>query len=100
MVEAEIKSGTAITVKYAEKYGRIVMAVPGSIFSRYSEGTNNLIRKGCPAALCCGDVLKALEPETDGQQEEKPKRKPEKKTTEIENQKLKSPRQTAPLRPV
>ena len=28
-----------------------------------------------PAALCCGDVIKALEPETDGQQEEKPKKK-------------------------
>ena len=67
------------------------MAVPGSIFSRYSEGTNNLIRKGCPAALCCGDVIKALEPETDGQQEEKPKRKPEKKTTENRKSETKKP---------
>lgn len=57
IVEAEIKSGTSSTVDYALKYGRSVFAVPGSIFSKYSEGTNKLIRDGCPPALSYEDII-------------------------------------------
>ena len=57
VVEAEIKSGTSSTVDDALKYGRSVFAVPGSIFSKYSEGTNRLIRDGCPPALSYEDIL-------------------------------------------
>ncbi len=39
------------------KYGRSVFAVPGSIFSKYSEGTNKLIRDGCPPALSYEDII-------------------------------------------
>ena len=31
--------------------------MPGSIFSKYSEGTNRLIREGCPPVLSYEDIL-------------------------------------------
>ena len=46
VTEARVRSGTANTVSHAERYGRPVMAVPGSIYSAESEGTNALIQQG------------------------------------------------------
>ncbi len=46
VIEAEIKSGTLITSKLATDYNRDVFALPGSIFSKTSEGPHMLIRKG------------------------------------------------------
>ena len=46
VAEARVKSGTANTVSHAERYGRPVMAVPGSIYSAESEGTNALLQQG------------------------------------------------------
>ena len=46
VAEARVKSGTANTVAHAERYGRPVMAVPGSIYSAESEGTNALLQQG------------------------------------------------------
>lgn len=43
VVEAGIKSGTMSTVKWAEKMGKPVYAVPGSVFSKTSEGANYMI---------------------------------------------------------
>ncbi len=43
VMEARLKSGTLITVRYAEKYKTPVYAVPGSVFSALSEGTNALL---------------------------------------------------------
>lgn len=43
VVEAGIKSGTMSTVKWAEKMGKPVYAVPGSMFSSTSEGANFMI---------------------------------------------------------
>ena len=46
------KSGTMSTVGHAERYGKPVFAVPGSIFSPASAGTNALLRDGRAKAVC------------------------------------------------
>ena len=61
VAEASARSGTMNTVGHARRYGRPVFAVPGSIFSRASEGTNDLLRTGQARMLCtAGDVGRAL----------------------------------------
>ena len=61
VAEARTKSGTLNTVSHAERYGRPVLAVPGSIYSPLSEGTNELLRTGRAKVLCrADDVLQAI----------------------------------------
>ena len=57
VVEAQEKSGTMSTVNHAERYGKPVYAVPGSIFSPNSQGTNALLREGRAKAVCKADDL-------------------------------------------
>lgn len=51
IVEAGAKSGSLLTARMALKAGKPVYAVPGSIFSPTSEGTNELISRGDAKAL-------------------------------------------------
>jgi len=60
VIEAEIKSGTLITSKFATEYNRDVLTVPGSIFSKNSEGPNMLIRLGATPIRSSEDILEAL----------------------------------------
>lgn len=60
VIEAEIKSGTLITSKYATEYNRDVFTVPGSIFSKNSEGPNMLLRIGATPIRSSEDILEAL----------------------------------------
>lgn len=60
VVEAGAKSGALITVRFALDQGRDVFAVPGPIFSRMSEGTNQLIRDGAGLVTSGQDILDAL----------------------------------------
>lgn len=60
VIEAEIKSGTLITSKFATEYNRDVFTVPGSIFSKNSEGPNILIRLGATPVRNSEDILEAL----------------------------------------
>ena len=46
VVEAAEKSGTMNTVRWARRMGKRVLAVPGSVFSEVSVGTNLLIKEG------------------------------------------------------
>ena len=57
VIEASENSGSIITAEYAIKYGKILLAVPGSIFSDVSVGTNNLLKQSAimltdPNELC------------------------------------------------
>lgn len=71
VAEARLRSGTLNTVAHAERYGRRVLAVPGSIYSAQSQGTNDLLRTGRAGALCgARDVLDALGMGTAQQPEE------------------------------
>ncbi len=60
VIEAEIKSGTLITSKFATEYNRDVLTIPGSIFSKNSEGPNMLIRLGATPVRNSEDILEAL----------------------------------------
>ena len=57
VVEAKEKSGTMSTVAHAERYNRPVFAVPGSIYSPTSSGTNALLRDGRARAACTAKDL-------------------------------------------
>ena len=60
VVEASMRSGTLITVGHALEQGREVFAVPGSILSSLSEGTNLLIKEGAAVVTSAEDVLSVL----------------------------------------
>ena len=60
IIEAEERSGTLITARLTTEYNRDLLAVPGSIFSANSKGTNKLLRQGATPVTCSEDVLEAL----------------------------------------
>lgn len=57
VVEAGEKSGALITVNFALEQGRDVFAVPGSILSNCSRGSNALIRDGARPVMGLEDIL-------------------------------------------
>jgi len=61
VIEATHKSGSLITVNHAIKQGKDVLAVPGEIFSKTSEGTNMLIRDGAYPLISLNDLYEYLE---------------------------------------
>ncbi len=60
VIEAGEKSGTLITAKMSLESNREVFAIPGSIFSPTSIGTNNLIKSGAKIVTCVQDILEEL----------------------------------------
>jgi DNA processing protein len=60
VVEAPVRSGALITVGFAADQGRDVYAMPGSILSSASEGTNRLLRQGATPLTSAADLLDDL----------------------------------------
>ncbi len=60
VIEAGEKSGTLITVRFALEQGRDVFAIPGSIISSTSKGTNGLIKSGATLVDSFDDIENAM----------------------------------------
>lgn len=58
VVEASSKSGSLITANYASCQGKEVWAIPGSIYSNNSIGTNDLIKDGANVLTNIKDIIK------------------------------------------
>jgi Predicted Rossmann fold nucleotide-binding protein involved in DNA uptake len=57
VVEAKEQSGALITAEMAKKQNKEVFAVLGNINSKYSIGTNSLVKYGAKPVTCLEDVL-------------------------------------------
>lgn len=60
VIEAAERSGSLITARFALEFGREVFAVPGSIFSRLSDGPNALLRSGAKVVTSVSDILEEI----------------------------------------
>ena len=61
VVEAEARSGSLITARFAGEQGREVLAVPGSPLDPRAAGTNGLIKEGARLVTGYEDVVEALQ---------------------------------------
>lgn len=62
VIEAPERSGSLITARLAGELNRDVLALPGQVSSRASQGTNLLIREGATLVRGVEDILEALGP--------------------------------------
>lgn len=60
VVEAEYRSGTAITAKFAKKQGKTVYCLPSNIDSRCGIGTNRLIQEGAKLIIKPSELIEAV----------------------------------------
>jgi len=60
VVEAKFGSGSLITARHAIKQGKKIFAIPGSVYSANSKGTNDLIKNGAVLVEKPNDILASL----------------------------------------
>ncbi len=60
VIEADLQSGAIITAKFALDLGKDVFAIPGSIFSKQSRGTNYLIKTGAKIVTSAEDIIEEI----------------------------------------
>lgn len=65
VTEAAINSGSLITARLAADQGREVFAVPGSVKSETTRGSNALIKEGATLVESAQDVIAAVESQLD-----------------------------------
>ena len=70
VVEANPRSGSLITARYALDQGREVFAVPGSPLDPRAKGTNSLLKQGGTLVESAEDVIDVLEAQKDLRVEE------------------------------
>lgn len=61
IIEAKEKSGSLITANYALDCNREILAIPNSIYSETSKGTNALIKQGAKIVTENKDILESLD---------------------------------------
>lgn len=57
VIEAEYRSGSSITIKYAKKQGKIVYAIPSNIYSYSGIGTNIMIQNGAKLVMKSDEII-------------------------------------------
>ena len=63
VVEAEYRSGSSITVKYARKQGKTVYAIPSNIYSYAGLGTNIMIQEGAKLVIKPNQIIQDIKNE-------------------------------------
>lgn len=60
VMEADVRSGSLITARFAADYGREVMAVPGSVLNGRHAGCHALIAEGATLVESAEDVMRTM----------------------------------------